>query len=68
MDQDITEGKNVNEMLRESEERFSKAFHLNPIGMVIAHLPEGRFVDVNDSLLRLVEYTRPEVIVTTLPN
>ena len=62
MDQDITEGKNVNEMLRESEERFSKAFHLNPIGMVIAHLPEGRFVDVNDSLLRLVEYTRPEVI------
>lgn len=62
LNHDITDAKKVNELLKESEEKFSKAFHLSPVGMVIATVPEGRFVDVNNSLLHIVEYERPEVI------
>jgi PAS domain S-box-containing protein len=59
---DITDRKNAEESLKESEERFSKAFHSSPLGMVITDLPEGRFVDVNDSFLRLTEFTREDVL------
>ena len=52
-------------MLKESEERFSKAFHSSPLGMVITTLPGGRFIDVNDSFLRLTQYTRKDVIGRT---
>ena len=59
---DITERNKAEERLKESEERFFKAFHLSPVGMVIASIPEGRWVEVNDSFLRMLEYTRDEVI------
>jgi len=59
---DIAERKRAEEALRESEERFFKAFHYSPVAMSIACLPEGRCVDVNDSFLHMLEYTREEVI------
>ena len=59
---DVTDRKKAEERLKESEERFFKAFHLSPVGMVIASVPEGRWVEVNDSFLRMLEYTRNEVI------
>jgi PAS domain S-box-containing protein len=48
--------------LKESEERFFKAFADSPVAQTIASLPEGRWVEANDSFLSLVEYTREEVI------
>jgi PAS domain S-box-containing protein len=59
---DITVRKQMEAALRESEERFSKAFHANPIPISLTTVAEGRFVDVNDSLLRLYGYHRDEVI------
>jgi len=59
---DVTDRKKAEERLVESEERFFKAFHLSPVGMVIASIPEGRWVEVNDSFLRMLEYARDEVI------
>ncbi|MFC1926060.1 PAS domain S-box protein, partial [Chloroflexota bacterium] len=59
---DITERKQAEEELRESEERFLIAFHQNPTAMAIVELPEGRYIDVNDSYLRMVEYTHEEII------
>jgi len=50
------------EAARQSEERFFKAFHASPTGIAITTIAEGRFVDVNDSLLRMMGYTRDEVI------
>lgn len=50
------------ELLRQSEEKFSKVFHSSPVAMTIARLPDGVWVDVNESFLRLTEYAREEVI------
>ena len=62
---DITDRKIAEDMLKESEERFSRAFYSSPLGLVITTLPDGRFVDVNDSFLRLTEYERKDVIGRT---
>ena len=52
----------ANRQLVESEQQFSKAFKANPQPMSITTLVEGRYVDVNESFLRMSGYTREEVI------
>ncbi len=59
---DITERKKAQEALRESEERFSKAFHASPGSMSISRLKDGTFIEVNESFLRDKGYTREDVI------
>ena len=51
--------------LRASERRFSKAFHANPTPMAIARLRDGRYLDVNEASLRMLGYTRDEVVGKT---
>ncbi len=51
--------------LRKSEERFSKAFRSSPVPMSLNTLKEGRFIDVNDSMVRLMGYAREEMIGRT---
>jgi two-component system cell cycle sensor histidine kinase/response regulator CckA len=55
---DLTESK-------QAEERFYKAFHLNPEPITLATLGEGRYLDVNESFLRITGYNREEVIGRT---
>jgi PAS domain S-box-containing protein len=59
---DITERKKVEEELRISEERTSRAFRSVPDGITITRLSDGRFIEVNDSFLNLTGYTREEVL------
>ena len=65
LEREIDERKKTEEALKESEERFLKAFHASPAAQTIARLPEGRWIEVNDSFLRMSEYTREEVIGRT---
>ena len=53
------------EALRFSEEKFAKAFRASPDAITITTLEEGRYIEVNDSFLRLSGYTREEVIGRT---
>jgi PAS domain S-box-containing protein len=59
---DITIRKRAEEKLRESEEKFSKAFMSSPEAITIARLSDGMFLDVNTSFMRLTGYTREELI------
>jgi PAS domain S-box-containing protein len=61
----ITARKEAEEALKESEEKFSKAFHSSPVGLVITHLPDGQWVDANETYLKMLEYTREEVMGRT---
>ena len=59
---DITSRKQAEEALKYSEERFSKAFHISPAPTIISTIEDGKYVDANDSFLRMLGYTRDEVI------
>lgn len=48
--------------LVKSEDRFAKAFKANPQPMSVTTLAEGRYLDVNESFLRMSGYTPDEVI------
>ncbi len=60
--QDITEQKHSEDALRESQEKFAKAFGFSPDSITISTLEEGRFIEVNASFLRMLGYQRDEVI------
>lgn len=51
--------------LKESEEKFSKAFQGSATLMAISTIEDGRFIEVNDRFLRTLGYQRDEVIGKT---
>ncbi|HWP97438.1 MAG TPA: PocR ligand-binding domain-containing protein [Syntrophomonadaceae bacterium] len=59
---DITERKWMEKTLKESEEKFSRAFRSTPDCLAITTGREGRYVEVNDSFLQATGYERQEVI------
>lgn len=52
----------TNVLLRESEEKFSKAFHLSPLIISLISLPHGRFVDISNSFCSLLGYAPEDII------
>jgi PAS domain S-box-containing protein len=62
---DITPLRNALEAARESEERFAKAFQAAPVMTAIVDANTQRFVDVNDTFLRVLRYTRENAIGRT---
>lgn len=61
----IDDRKRMEESLRLSEERFSKAFNASPIAMSITALDDGRFIDLNDSVCRIIRCTRQDLLGRT---
>jgi PAS domain S-box-containing protein len=59
---DITKRKQAEEALRESEQRFSVAFHSSPDIIAITTIKDGRYVDINDNYSRFTGYSREELI------
>ncbi|MGM0453496.1 MAG: PAS domain S-box protein [Thermodesulfobacteriota bacterium] len=62
---DITDRKLAEQQLKESEERFSKAFRSSPAPQVISDIATGEFIDVNDRWVEMLGYTREQSIGRT---
>jgi PAS domain S-box-containing protein len=62
---DITERKKGELALRESEEKFSKAFRSSPNPITILTLKDARYVEVNDTFVQITGFSREEVIGRT---
>jgi PAS domain S-box-containing protein len=50
------------EALKDSEEKFAKAFQASPMALIIRDEETGKLVDVNDNFLSLVGFSRETVI------
>ncbi len=63
--EDITERKRAEELLKKSEEKFSKFFMAAPAGISVSSVNEGRIIDVNKEFERSLGYSRDEIIGRT---
>jgi len=59
---DITGRKQAERALRESEEKFSKAFRASPDGLSITEVETGRYIEINDGYCQLFGYRREEIL------
>ena len=59
---DITQLKKEEEALRQSEQRFSRAFQFSPGSTAIAEIDDGALIDVNEKWQETFGWTREEVI------
>jgi PAS domain S-box-containing protein len=64
---DITERKNADETLRESEERFRKLFEESPLGMVMTG-KDMWIVRANSAFCRMIGYSEEELLGMTFRN
>ena len=62
---DVTARTEADKSLRESEARFSKAFHDNPVPVTISRMRDGKVIDLNDAFLTMTGYRRSETIGRT---
>jgi|WetSurMetagenome_2_1015567.scaffolds.fasta_scaffold15468_4 two-component system, cell cycle sensor histidine kinase and response regulator CckA len=62
---EITERKRTEEVLRESEARFSTIFHASPLSIAMTRLADNQVVDVNETWQNLTGFTREEAIGRT---
>ncbi|MCC5666544.1 PAS domain S-box protein [Nostoc sp. CHAB 5784] len=62
---DITERKQAEVALQNLAQKFAKAFSCSPDSITISTLQEGRFIEVNDSFVKLSGYERDEAIGKT---
>lgn len=60
--ENITAQRDAQLALEQAEERFRKAFLLSPLPMAIGTYPDGRYLDANEALLKVMGRTRDEVI------
>jgi PAS domain S-box-containing protein len=58
---DITERKQAESALSESEQRFRKVFEEGPMGMAMADFTNGRFFSVNKAFCDMLGYTEEEL-------
>jgi PAS domain S-box-containing protein len=53
------------EQLRQSEEKFSKAFTASPAAIVMTRLADGHILDANDSYQKMLGFSRAELVGKT---
>ena len=59
---DISEAKEHEIAAKNYQEKFYKAFHINPTPVMITRLPDGEIVDVNSRFVEISGYSREELL------
>jgi two-component system sensor kinase FixL len=59
--QDVTEQKNAERALHESEEKFSRAFRSAPYAILITRMADGFILDTNEAFEKMTGYSPDEV-------
>jgi PAS domain S-box-containing protein len=62
----ITQQKNAEFALRESQARFASVFRASPAAISINTVADGRFIEVNDRYCEFTGYTRQELMQHTV--
>jgi PAS domain S-box-containing protein len=62
---DVTEWNQAILALKESEERFGQMFRLSPNAIMVTSVADGRVIDANEALLRILGRPRGDVIGRT---
>jgi PAS domain S-box-containing protein len=62
---DITNRKQAEETLRQSEEKFAKTFLSAPLLMTLSKVDDGTYVEVNDTFCAVSGFSREEAIGNT---
>jgi two-component system, cell cycle sensor histidine kinase and response regulator CckA len=63
--QNITERTQYEEILRQSEEKFSAIFQASPDAIILSRLHDEMILDVNESFTRITGFTAEEVVGKT---
>ncbi len=61
----ITERTKMEQALRESEERFSKAYMTSPISFLIANLDDGKIIEANEAFSNFSGYAHEEALASS---
>jgi len=59
---DITERRQAEEALRESESKFRSLFDLSPQAIALTEVESGKLADVNHQLCELTKYSKEEIL------
>ena len=65
LEEEITERMQAEEAIRASEEKFSKAFQLAPLIMIISNLEDGKLLELNEKFTQSFGYSREEALGRT---
>ncbi|MCO6058714.1 EAL domain-containing protein [Pseudomonas sp. MOB-449] len=58
---DITQLKETQQLLEVSEEKFARAFHASPDGLLITRISDGLLLEANDGFSRITGYKQQEI-------
>ena len=62
---DITEDKQAEKLLQESEERFSRAFKISPYAYMIANMEDGAIIEINDAFTTISGFSPEEALASS---
>ena len=62
LESEVIERRKVEGALRESEEKFSKAFRTSPYALIISRVEDGKIIETNDAFSMITGFTREEAL------
>jgi PAS domain S-box-containing protein len=62
---DITERKQAEDALQQSEEKFSKAFQTSPYAIAITRAEDGKFIEINGAFTSITGFSPEDILAGT---